>query len=115
MRKYESFDPSNLTEDVDLRKMPEGMLVTLSKMVHNKKRAGGKPTETDRKMVTRAKAEIRRRRLLAMRGAVREDTAVSDAIASLLEKYAVASVSELSEEQTAELVAVVNTINTPGV
>jgi hypothetical protein len=111
MRRYESFDPSSINEDVDLRKMPETMLSVLAKMVMNKKRAGGKPTEADRTMVTRAKAEIRRRRLLAMRGSMREENNHQKIVEQALTKLGVNSVSELSTEQFTDFVAMVDASN----
>lgn len=51
-----------VNEAIDLKKTPPGMLQTLANIVKQKKRAGGKPTPEDKKMATRAKNELRRRR-----------------------------------------------------
>lgn len=51
-----------LDEDVDYRKTPEGMLQTLSNMVKIKKRHRGKVSVNDRKIASKARNELRRRK-----------------------------------------------------
>jgi len=61
MSRYEEIDPINEVQ-LDLKRTPEGMLDTLSGNVRAKARAGGKVSPTEKKLASRAKAELRRRR-----------------------------------------------------
>jgi hypothetical protein len=49
-------------EDINFRETPDGMLSQLANIIHKKRRAGGRPTDNDKKLATRAKNELRRRR-----------------------------------------------------
>jgi hypothetical protein len=51
-----------LDEDVNYRKTPQGMLQTLAGMVKNKKSHGGKVSVNDRKIASKARNELRRRK-----------------------------------------------------
>lgn len=51
-----------LEEDVNYRKTPQGMLQTLAQMVRTKKRSGGKISANDRKIASKARNELRRRK-----------------------------------------------------
>jgi len=51
-----------LDEDVNYRKTPQGMLQTLAGMVKIKKRHGGKVSVNDRKIASKARNELRRRK-----------------------------------------------------
>lgn len=61
MHRYEEIDPINEVQ-LDLKRTPEGMLDTLSGNVRAKARAGGKVSPAEKKLASRAKAELRRRR-----------------------------------------------------
>jgi hypothetical protein len=48
--------------EIDLKRAPEGMLTTLANSLRTKMRAGGVISITDKRIASRAKAELRRRR-----------------------------------------------------
>lgn len=106
MNKYEEFDPiDEAIAGPDLKRTPEGMLVALSTQAERKKRAGGKVSDQDKKMASKAKAELRRRRDVAMK---RENYEV--AFNKALAEYNINSVTDLSEEDIKDFLNTVEKI-----
>jgi hypothetical protein len=95
-----------LKEEVELNKAPEGMLMNFAGIVKSKMRAGGKPTEGDKKLATKAKNELRRRRNVMSKRVMEsaEDTTkmYADRIAELMQEFNIESLDALSPEQKAE-------------
>jgi len=81
---------------VDLKKTPEGMLSTLAGAAERKAKAGGKVSPDEKKLASRAKTELRRRR----DNLNKEDYEKAFAIA--LQEYNIDNVSELSKEDAKE-------------
>lgn len=98
MNKNEEFTPENLTgiaeEGPDLKKAPEGSLLALAKGVERKKRSGGKVTDADKKMASKAKTELRRRRDNLNKESYEK------AFGAVLESYGIKSLVELPENET---------------
>jgi hypothetical protein len=61
MTKFEEFNPI-AEEEIDLKRTPEGMLDSLASSAKGKKKAGGHISAAEKRLATRAKAELRRRR-----------------------------------------------------
>lgn len=93
MNKYEEFEPISEQTGPDLKKTPEGMLVSLSTQAERKKRAGGKVSDEEKKLASKAKSELRRRRDVA---AKKESYEV--AFNQALQNYNITTIAELSEE-----------------
>lgn len=89
-----------LDEDVNYRKTPQGMLQTLSNMVKIKKRHGGKVSVNDRKIASKARNELRRRKYFGSGSSITAsfDTAYLD-----LADYLAEEGIFLNEEQLDEL------------
>jgi len=89
-----------LDEDVNYRKTPQGMLQTLSNMVKIKKRHGGKVSVNDRKIASKARNELRRRKYFGSGSSITAsfDTAYLD-LADVLAEEGIF----LNEEQLDEL------------
>lgn len=105
MNKYEEFEPVNEAQGPDLKKTPEGMLVSLATQAERKKRAGGKVSDIDKKMASKAKTELRRRRDVAMKKESYE-TAFNKA----LENYNITSIAELSDHDIKDFLNTVDEI-----
>jgi hypothetical protein len=80
----------------DMKKMPEGMLDTLATNIRVKVRSGGKVSVEDKRMASRAKAELRRRRDNAKKESYQH------AFDAVLDTYGISSIAQLSEEQLKE-------------
>ena len=93
--------------EIDLKRAPEGMLTTLANSLRTKMRAGGVISITDKRIASRAKAELRRRRDNMFHKMREETEVVSDKnyeeiFSAVLKEYDVKSISELTEEQVKE-------------
>lgn len=97
MNKYEEFTPIT-EEDIDLKKTPEGMLDTMATNVKSKVRAGGKVSPTEKRLASRAKTELRRRRDNAKD--VKETYQV--AIEKTLQDYGVMTIAQIPIEKVSE-------------
>jgi hypothetical protein len=91
---------SNVTEKADatLKRMPEGMLDTLATNVKSKERAGGKLSPEDKRVASRAKAELRRRRDNAK--GMRES--YENAFLSTMKEYGITNIADLPKENVKE-------------
>jgi hypothetical protein len=89
---------SNVSEkaDVTLKRMPEGMLDTLATNVKSKERAGGKLSPEDKRVASRAKAELRRRRDNAMK------ESYENAFLSTMKDYGITNIADLPKENVKE-------------
>lgn len=103
-QKKPNLPESVMQEEIELQKAPEGMLMSFAKIVKSKIRAGGKPTDGDKKLASRAKAELRRRRNVASKRMVEsaDPAEYSERIKALMQEFNVSSVDEMTEEQKAE-------------
>jgi len=91
---------SNVNEKTDetLKKMPQGMLDTLATNAKSKERAGGKLSPEDKRMATRAKAELRRRRDNAK--GMKES--YENAFLSTMKEYGITNIADLPTENVKE-------------
>ena len=88
------------TEDVDLKKAPEGMLMSYANSIKTKLRAGGKPSVTDKQLASKAKNELRRRRNVQSKRMMGESMTYASKMQVALEKFGIAQLSELPQEHT---------------
>jgi hypothetical protein len=107
MKKFEEFNPIS-EEDIDLKRTPEGMLSTMAGAAKNKEKAGGKVSPSEKRLASRAKAELRRRRD-NLKGRMEEsvDTPVlsesyEKAFLNVLTTYNVSSVADIPKENVKE-------------
>ncbi len=84
--------------DETLKRMPEGMLSTLATNVKSKERAGGKLSPEDKRVASRAKAELRRRRDNAK--GMRES--YENAFLSTMKEYGITNIADLPKENVKE-------------
>lgn len=91
---------SNVNEKTDetLKKMPQGMLDTLATNAKSKERAGGKLSPEDKRVASRAKAELRRRRDNAK--GMRES--YENAFLSTMKEYGISNIADLPTENVKE-------------
>jgi len=92
MNKYEEFQPMDEATGPDFKKTPEGMLVSLATQAERKKRAGGKVSDADKQMASKAKTELRRRRDVATK-----KESYQAAFNQALSDYNISSIGELAE------------------
>lgn len=90
------------TEDVDLKKAPEGMLMSYANSVKTKLRAGGKPSVTDKQLASKAKNELRRRRNVQAKRMMGESVSYAEKMQLAMEKFGISQLSDLSQENTKE-------------
>lgn len=90
------------TEDVDLKKAPEGMLLSYANSVKTKLRAGGKPSVTDKQLASKAKSELRRRRNVQAKRMMGESVSYAEKMQLAMEKFGISQLSDLSQENTKE-------------
>ncbi len=90
------------TEDVDLKKAPEGMLMSYANSVKTKLRAGGKPSVTDKQLASKAKSELRRRRNVQAKRMMGESVSYAEKMQLAMEKFGISQLSDLSQENTKE-------------
>lgn len=88
----------NEKSDETLKRMPEGMLDTLATNVKSKERAGGKLSPEDKRVASRAKAELRRRRDNAK--GMREN--YENAFLSTMKQYGITNIADLPSENVKE-------------
>lgn len=109
MKKFEEFNPIS-EEEIDLKRTPEGMLSTMANAAKNKERAGGKVSPSEKRLASKAKAELRRRRD-NLKGRMSESTDVASPVISesyeqafmnVLTTYNVTSVADLPKESVKE-------------
>lgn len=93
-------------EEIELQKAPEGMLMNFANIVKSKVRAGGKPTDGDKKLASKAKNELRRRRNVASKR-MAESVDYAERITLLLQQHNVSSIDELTQEQQAAFFAAI--------
>lgn len=107
MHKFEEFNPIT-EEDIDLKRTPEGMLDTLARSAERKKKAGGKISPAEKRLASRAKTELRRRRD-NLKGRMEEQVqpvvtseTYEKAFLETLKTYNVSSVADLPKENVKE-------------
>lgn len=96
----ETIDVDAIFEAIELRKASDGILQQFANIIHSKRRAGGRPTDEDKKLATRAKAELRRRR--NMSNSMDESVDYSERLSELMTQYGITSLDELDEAQKTE-------------
>jgi hypothetical protein len=109
MTKFEEFNPIS-EEDIDLKRTPEGMLDSMSSSLKSKKRAGGRVSKAEKRLASRAKTELRRRRdnkkgredYKSMKESVIMTESYEKAFVEVLATYNVSSVAELPKESVKE-------------
>jgi len=84
--------------DETLKKMPQGMLDTLATNAKSKARAGGKLSPEDKRMASRAKAELRRRRDNTK--GMKES--YENALLSTMKEYGITNIADLPKENIKE-------------
>lgn len=107
MNKFENFNPIS-EEEIDLKRTPEGMLDSLANAAKSKKRAGGHVSDAEKRLASRAKAELRRRRD-NLKGRMTESVDTKNvtesyekAFLETLKTYNVSSVAELPKDNVKE-------------
>ncbi len=109
MTKFEEFNPIS-EEDIDLKRTPEGMLDSMSSSLKSKKRAGGRVSKAEKRLASRAKTELRRRRdnkkgredYKSMKESVIMTESYEKAFVEVLATYNVSSVADLPKENVKE-------------
>jgi len=112
MNKYEDFDPTieeaaPIKSGPDLKKTPEGMLATYATSAERKQQAGGKVSPEEKKLASRAKTELRRRRDVANKTRKESYQAAFD---EAMKAYDITSMGELSEEDIKDFLNTVEQI-----
>lgn len=107
MKKFEEFNPI-AEEEMDLKRTPEGMLDTLARSAERKKKAGGKISPAEKRLASRAKTELRRRRD-NLKGRMEEQVqpvvtseSYEKAFLETLKTFNVSSVADLPKENVKE-------------
>ena len=109
MTKFEEFNPIS-EEDIDLKRTPEGMLDSMASSLKSKKRAGGHVSKAEKRLASRAKTELRRRRdnkkgredYKSMKESVIMSESYEKAFVEVLATYNVSSVADLPKENVKE-------------
>lgn len=109
MTKFEEFNPIS-EEDIDLKRTPEGMLDSMASSLKGKKRAGGHVSAAEKRLASRAKTELRRRRdnkkgreeYKSMKESVNMNESYEKAFIEVLATYNVTSVADLPKENVKE-------------
>jgi hypothetical protein len=107
MTKFEEFNPIS-EEEIDLKRTPDGMLDQLASATKSKKKAGGHTSAAEKRLSSRAKAELRRRRdnkkgreeYKSMKES--NNGAYEHAFLTVLASYNVTKISELPQENVKE-------------
>lgn len=85
-------------EGLDLKRTPEGMLDSIANLTKTKVRAGGKISPEEKKLSSRAKSELRRRRDVLKKRKMREDVDYALRLQNALSKFGINNISELTAE-----------------
>ena len=106
MTKFEEFNPIS-EEDIDLKRTPEGMLDQLASSTKSKKKAGGHTSAAEKRLSSRAKAELRRRRdnkkgRDEYKSMKESNDSYEKALMTVLTSYNVSSLSELPNDNVKE-------------
>ena len=106
MTKFEEFNPIS-EEDIDLKRTPEGMLDQLASSTKSKKKAGGHSSAAEKRLASRAKAELRRRRdnkkgRDEYKSMKESNDSYEKALMTVLTSYNVSSLSELPNDNVKE-------------
>ena len=106
MTKFEEFTPIS-EEDIDLKRTPEGMLDQLASSTKSKKKAGGHTSAAEKRLSSRAKAELRRRRdnkkgRDEYKSMKESNDSYEKALMTVLTSYNVSSLSELPNDNVKE-------------
>lgn len=98
-----AFKEENIQEaELDLKRTPEGMLDSIANLLKTKLRAGGKVSSAEKRLASRAKTELRRRRDVMHKRAMREDVDYATRLQLGFEKFGIESVNDLTAENKAE-------------
>lgn len=106
MTKFEEFNPIS-EEEIDLKRTPEGMLDQLASSTKSKKKAGGHTSAAEKRLSSRAKAELRRRRdnkkgREEYKSMKESNAAYEKAFVDVLTSFNVSSLSEIPNENVKE-------------
>lgn len=95
---------SKIQEGEELKRTPEGMLDTITRNIRAKKAAGGKISILDKRMASQAKSELRRRRDVRKKAAMRKQQKENyeQAFNAILNSYEITNIASLSNEQIKE-------------
>jgi hypothetical protein len=85
--------------ELDLKRTPDGMLDTLANNIKAKLRGGGKISVTDKRIASRAKSELRRRRDNRFHRMKNESVSYEVLFAQVVEASGLGSFTDLSGEQ----------------
>jgi len=96
--------------ELDLKNTPEGMLDTIAGNVKSKLRGGGKISISDKRIASRAKAELRRRRDNRFHRMKNESVSYEVIFAQVVEASGLGSFTDLSSEQQKVILTNVDTI-----
>lgn len=109
LKKYEEVEMSTENTEtvneasvgISLKGAPEGTLMSYASIVRRKIRAGAKPSDADRKLAAKAKAEMRRRRNVQAKR-MSESFDLTEGYAEkfklAMEHFGISSVQELTDE-----------------
>lgn len=95
-----------------LRRTPEGMLDTITSNIRTKLAAGGKVSPEEKRLSSRAKAELRRRRDVKKKRRMRES--YEHALQTVLNNYNVNTISDLPSDEVKEFFSQVESIYNSG-
>jgi hypothetical protein len=98
-------------EDIEMKKSPEGMLMTYANLVKQKIRAGGKPSDADKRLATMAKNELRRRRNV-MSKRMSEETEYETKVRGAMKKFGINNLKELPQDKKKEFFTYLDSIHT---
>lgn len=98
-------ESSEITEEVNVRKLPTNTLRALANAVVGKKKAGGHVTLHDKQMASLARKELNRRKNLG------ESVEYTERFEAALTQFGVSDVSELDVETTKDFLKFVDTQN----
>jgi hypothetical protein len=110
MKTSKNILKSFYAEDIEMKKAPEGMLTTYANLVKQKIRAGGKPSEGDKKLASMAKNELRRRRNVASKR-MSEGVEYEAKVRNAMKKFGINSLKELPDDKKKEFFTYLDSIH----
>lgn len=85
-------------EGLDFKRTPEGMLDSIANLMKTKLRAGGKVSPSEKRLASRAKTELRRRRDVQHKRDMRESVEYRERLKLGMEKFNIKAISELTAD-----------------
>ena len=110
MKPAKNILKSFYAEDIELKKAPEGMLMTYANLVKQKIRAGGKPSDGDKRLATLAKNELRRRRNV-MSKRMSEGLDYDEKVRNAMKKFGINSLKDLPDDKKKEFFTYLDSIH----